>query len=279
MFIKNFEIFFRLPRDYEKERRRATRAGRHVRRPVMPFIHVRYATPLEKDLRQPIAAFLTETTARVLGKKPRSPPWPSSRSRPPTGSSAAAPSPITGKATFFVEVRVTRGTNVKEEKAAYLREVFAGLQSLLGPVDPDPTSTCTRPRETRTATAASRRRPAGCGPPPSRWRRPGHGRQGQGDLARRPELALQGHRAEVVAGRRRPALQGVEVHVVQAEARPPALEPLEVVQQRPVEVAAHVDARRPRLQHRGPVPPRGTRCRRVPMRSSMPFSVTQTGSP
>ena len=36
----------------------------------MPFIHVRYSTPVEKDLRQPIAAFLTETTARVLRKKP-----------------------------------------------------------------------------------------------------------------------------------------------------------------------------------------------------------------
>src|SRR6516164_7854245 len=41
------------------------------------------------------------------------------------------------KATFFVEVRVTRGTNVKEEKAAYLREVFRGLESLLGPVHPE----------------------------------------------------------------------------------------------------------------------------------------------
>src|SRR6185436_766391 len=42
----------------------------NVRRPVMPFIHVRYSTPVEQDLRQPIATFLTETTARVLRKKP-----------------------------------------------------------------------------------------------------------------------------------------------------------------------------------------------------------------
>ena len=37
----------------------------------MPFIHVRYSTPLEKDLRQPIAAFVTETTARILRQEAR----------------------------------------------------------------------------------------------------------------------------------------------------------------------------------------------------------------
>ena len=35
----------------------------------MPFSNVRYSTPVEKDLRQPIAAFVTETTARILHKK------------------------------------------------------------------------------------------------------------------------------------------------------------------------------------------------------------------
>jgi len=103
----------------------------------MPFIHVRYATPLEKDLRQPIAAFLTETTARVLGKKPEVTAV-AVEQVPPThwfiGGRSLADH---GKGTFFVEVRVTRGTNVKEEKAAYLREVFAGLQALLGPVHPE----------------------------------------------------------------------------------------------------------------------------------------------
>lgn len=101
----------------------------------MPFIHVRYSTPLEKDLRQPVAAFLTETTARVLRKKPEVTAV-AIEQVPPThwfigGRSLAD----LRKATFFVEVRVSRGTNVKEEKATYLREVFRGLESLLGPVD------------------------------------------------------------------------------------------------------------------------------------------------
>ena len=103
----------------------------------MPFIHVRYSTPTEKDLRQPIAAFLTETTARVLRKKPEVTAVAVEQvpaSHWFIGSRSLADH---RKATFFVEVRVTRGTNVKEEKAAYLREVFRGLESLLGPVHPE----------------------------------------------------------------------------------------------------------------------------------------------
>ena len=103
----------------------------------MPFIHVRYSTPTEKDLREPLAAFLTETTARVLRKKAEVTAVAVEQVQAAhwfIGSRSLADH---RKATFFVEVRVTRGTNVKEEKAAYLREVFRGLESLLGPVHPE----------------------------------------------------------------------------------------------------------------------------------------------
>ncbi len=100
----------------------------------MPFIHVRYSTPTERDLRQPIASLVTETTAKVLGKNadltavvveqvPASDWF--------IGSRTLAEH---RKATFFVEVRVTRGTNVKTELAAYLRETFRSMEALLGPV-------------------------------------------------------------------------------------------------------------------------------------------------
>ena len=89
----------------------------------MPFIHARYSTPAEQDLREPIAALLTEVTAVVVEQVAPTDWFIGSRS-------------LTDhrKATFFVEVRITRGTNLKEEKAAYLREVFRKLESLLGPV-------------------------------------------------------------------------------------------------------------------------------------------------
>ena len=103
----------------------------------MPFIHVRYSTPVDRDLRQPLAALVTETTAKVLGKNPELTSV--AVEQVPAASWFIAGKSLAEhrKATFFVEVRVTRGTNVREEKAAYLREVFRGMEALLGPLHPE----------------------------------------------------------------------------------------------------------------------------------------------
>lgn len=103
----------------------------------MPFIHVRYSTPVEKDLRQAIATFVTDTTARALRKK--ADVTAVALERVPPGDWFIAGKPLSEhrKATFFVEVRVMLGTNLKEEKATFLREVFQGMEALLGPVHPE----------------------------------------------------------------------------------------------------------------------------------------------
>jgi 4-oxalocrotonate tautomerase len=103
----------------------------------MPFIHARYSTPVEQDLREPIAALLTEVTATVLRKKPEVTAVVVEQVAPTDWFVGARSLKDHRKATFFVEVRVTKGTNVKEEKAAYLREVFRKLEALLGPVHPE----------------------------------------------------------------------------------------------------------------------------------------------
>ena len=103
----------------------------------MPFIHVRYSTPIERDLREPIARFVNETTAKVLRKPPEITAV--VVEQVPARDWFIANRSLADhlKATFFVEVRVTRGTNIKEEKAAYLREIFRGMEGLLGPLHPE----------------------------------------------------------------------------------------------------------------------------------------------
>lgn len=103
----------------------------------MPFIHARYSTPADQDLREPIASLLTEVTARVLRKKPEVTAVVVERVAPTDWFIGSRSLADHRKGTFFVEVRVTRGTNLKEEKAAYLREVFRKLESILGPVHPE----------------------------------------------------------------------------------------------------------------------------------------------
>ncbi len=103
----------------------------------MPFIHVRYSTPSGRDLRQPLASLLTEATARLLRKKAEVTSVAVEQVPAEAWFIAGRSLAEHGRATFFVEVRVTRGTNVKEEKAAYLREVFRAMEALLGPVHPE----------------------------------------------------------------------------------------------------------------------------------------------
>ncbi len=39
-------------------------------------------------------------------------------------------------ASFFLEVRVTEGTNTSDEKADYVHRVFTALEQVLGPLHP-----------------------------------------------------------------------------------------------------------------------------------------------
>lgn len=41
-----------------------------------------------------------------------------------------------GLATFYLDIKITEGTNTKNEKADYIAKVFAEFESLLGPLNP-----------------------------------------------------------------------------------------------------------------------------------------------
>ncbi|MGZ3480313.1 MAG: tautomerase family protein, partial [Myxococcaceae bacterium] len=75
-----------------------------------------------------------ETTAKVLGKNPELTAVVVEQVPANEWFIASRTVAEHRKATFFVEVRVTRGTNVKTELAAYLRETFRSMEALLGPV-------------------------------------------------------------------------------------------------------------------------------------------------
>ncbi len=104
----------------------------------MPYLNVRLSTPLPDGAPARVAALLTDLTAEVLKKKReltavvidpvRAEHW--FIGGAPLG---ARQEPV---ASFFLDIKVTEGTNTKDEKAAYVQRVFAGLQSILGPLDP-----------------------------------------------------------------------------------------------------------------------------------------------
>jgi len=40
------------------------------------------------------------------------------------------------KASFFLEIKITDGTNLKQEKAEYIEKVYAEFEAILGPIHP-----------------------------------------------------------------------------------------------------------------------------------------------
>lgn len=83
-----------------------------------------------------VASTLTDLTEELLGKKreltavlveslPRE-RW----------FTNAQPLTTSGKNSFYLDIAITSGTNTKQEKAAYIRQVFRALEQLLGELDP-----------------------------------------------------------------------------------------------------------------------------------------------
>ena len=103
----------------------------------MPILDVKISTPIDRDLRSTVASALSEITARVLHKKPELTAVVVDQIDPGgwfVGGSSLAEQ---RKASFFLEIRIVDGTNVKDEKADYLRQVFAAMESILGPLNPE----------------------------------------------------------------------------------------------------------------------------------------------
>ena len=103
----------------------------------MPILDVKFSTPIERDLRSSIASTLSSITARVLRKKPELTAVVVDQVDP-KGWFVGGPSLAEQrKASFFLDIRIVDGTNLKDEKAEYLREIFSAMESILGPLNPE----------------------------------------------------------------------------------------------------------------------------------------------
>ncbi|MBR0698081.1 4-oxalocrotonate tautomerase family protein [Bradyrhizobium lablabi] len=101
----------------------------------MPLITVTYATSSETpSLKADIAAAVSELTAKILHKDPKvtaiivksadTADWFAG------GKSLAEQK----RASYWLDIHVSEGTNTKDEKAAYLAALFERMGELLGPL-------------------------------------------------------------------------------------------------------------------------------------------------
>lgn len=103
----------------------------------MPILNVKVSRPASAQLVRDVSETLLELTSRIL-RKQRDVTSIAIDFVPPehwvVGGRTLAEH---GKASFYFDVKVTDGTNTKDEKAQYVREAFDAFARLLGPLHPE----------------------------------------------------------------------------------------------------------------------------------------------
>ena len=102
----------------------------------MPILNVKLCAPRSPETSARIAATLTDLTVEILKKK---------RELTAVAIEYVQPADwfIAGQAltdqpprTFYLEIKITEGTNTKDEKAQYISRAFTAVEGILGPLAP-----------------------------------------------------------------------------------------------------------------------------------------------
>jgi 4-oxalocrotonate tautomerase len=103
----------------------------------MPIINITVSRPPDAQLVARLSEGVLERTARVL-RKNRELTAVAFQFVPAeqwiVGGRSLADQ---GRHSFWLEIKVVDGTNTKDEKAAYLAEIFAFMEEVLGPLHPE----------------------------------------------------------------------------------------------------------------------------------------------
>src|SRR4051812_31960947 len=98
----------------------------------MPILNVKVSRPASAALTSSISGRLLELTTRVLKKPPEVTSIAIDYVAPEHWVIAGRTLVEHGKSSFYFDIKVTEGTNTKDEKAQYVREAFAAFAEILG---------------------------------------------------------------------------------------------------------------------------------------------------
>jgi 4-oxalocrotonate tautomerase len=101
----------------------------------MPYLHLSLSSEPSAEVAAKAAQVLTTLTAQLLGKKQELTAVAisaASRERWFIGGQAIP----NGQSSFYFDIKVTEGTNTKNEKARYVQAVFESMTALLGELAP-----------------------------------------------------------------------------------------------------------------------------------------------
>lgn len=102
----------------------------------MPILTVKLSTKPSPDVSTRIAVALTDLTIEILKKKRELTAVAIDRVFPGAWFIAGIPVETHALNTFHLDIKVTEGTNTKDEKAFFISRVFAAMDGIIGPIAP-----------------------------------------------------------------------------------------------------------------------------------------------
>lgn len=102
----------------------------------MPILNVKISGTPSPQTSSRVAETLTDLTVELLKKKRELTAVAIDYVAPAEWFIAGAPVAGQPFSTFHVDIKVTEGTNTKDEKAAFVSRVFAAIELIIGPVAP-----------------------------------------------------------------------------------------------------------------------------------------------
>lgn len=101
----------------------------------MPMITIRYVTPAPRpELRAKVAALAARLGAERLGKDPGVTAVLVEPAEPGSWFIAGKSPTEAGLSAFWLDIKITAGTNTKAETTAFVRAAFDAMAALLGPL-------------------------------------------------------------------------------------------------------------------------------------------------
>ena len=102
----------------------------------MPYLNVRISMNESSEIAEKIVAVLMSHTNTVLGKKPEVTSIDIEFVSPDKWFVGGTRVSEQNSVTFYLDIKITEGTNTKSEKAKYVQEVFKDIESIVGSITP-----------------------------------------------------------------------------------------------------------------------------------------------
>ena len=102
----------------------------------MPYLNIKLSVAPSAELTKKVVETLSTHTGEILGKKPEVTSIAVEFVEPTQWFVGGRSVGEQATTTFYLDVKITEGTNTKAEKAHYIARVFDAMQSMMGPLTP-----------------------------------------------------------------------------------------------------------------------------------------------